>query len=78
MAEGLPNSTVFSREQMELVKRISILSDIQRLLIAQKKEAKLYILKSRTFVQMVLFFQQETSVVSRKLFTMTCLKCKAP
>lgn len=78
MAEGLPNSTVFSREQMELVKRISILSDIQRLLIAQKKEAKLYILKSRTFVQMVLFFQQETSVVSRKLFMMTCLKCKAP
>lgn len=63
---------------MELVKRISILSDIQRLLVAQKKEAKLYILKSRTFVQMVLFFQQEASVVSRKLFTMTCLKCKAP
>ena len=78
MAKGLTNSTVFSREQMELVKRISILSDIQRLLIAQKKEVKLYILKSRTFVQMVLFFQQETSVVSRKLFTMTCLKCKAP
>ena len=40
--------TAFSRERMELVKRISILRDIYKLL-AQEKEAKPYILKSRTF-----------------------------
>ena len=48
LLKGGQIQTAFSRERMELMKRISILRDIYKLL-AQEKEAKLYVLKSRTF-----------------------------
>ena len=48
LLKGGQIQTAFSRERMELVKRISILRDIYKLL-AQGKEPQQYISKSRTF-----------------------------
>ncbi|CAH3163281.1 unnamed protein product [Porites lobata] len=48
LLKGGQIQTAFSRERMELVKRISILRDIYKLL-DQEKETKLYIHKRRTF-----------------------------
>lgn len=48
LLKGGQIQTAFSRERMELVKRISILRDIYKLL-DQEKETKLYVHKRRTF-----------------------------